>query len=327
MKGIFLWPDVTHLNIVSQLMPSPNASRYMAQWLEDRFPGSHPVIVSSGRAAITLCLSAINIKRPDHVGIAPYSSACIFRSVGEVATPVPGDKVSTTAVDLLYHQWGFEHTSNATGFRINDSVDSLFSDNKALFSNGARFEIVSFAKILGVPVGAVIFCATAELRADLLQVMHNRHDLKWPQYLLRLLAVYSRSAFAIWNQTDNINITLPNCAIGAIARRLKNWDALIKEREEKMSCLQEIIPSWLSYTPGRLPTAVPVELTGDCKRTISDLGFIPEIRHYNASGNQSAWDLKKVFPFPIHHEVPVKTVMHALKALQPFIVKNTGNNT
>jgi putative PLP-dependent aminotransferase (TIGR04422 family) len=320
MKGIFLWPDINQFNIISHLIPGANADKHLAGWLDDRFPGSYPVIVSSGRAAITLCLLALNIKRPDHVSIAPYSSACIFRSVGETATPVSGNMVLTPAVDLLYHQWGFEHTSNATGFRINDSVDSLFSDRSALFSNGAHFEIVSFAKIFGVPVGAVIFCATEELQANLLQVMSCRHDLKWPQYLLRMMSVYSKSAHAIWNQSDNINIRLPNCAINAILKKVRKWDNEIKDREEKLQYLQEIIPSWLSRSHGRFPTAVPLELMDDSNRTISDLGFIPEMRHYNASFNQSVWNMKKVFPFPIHGEVSMTTLVKAVKALRPFVV-------
>lgn len=315
-KSYFIWPDCDKFSILSQINNGFHNSKKIINWFEQRFPGSHPVLVSSGRSAITSCLITLNAGRNNYVSIAPFSSACIFRSVGGVATPVPGNIVISPEFELLYHQWGFEHKSDFTCKRINDSVDTLFQDNQSLFSNNADFEIISLSKILGSPFGGIIFCSSEELRNKLLNTIDNQLTMKWVQFGLRMLSKTSKVASTLWNYGESTNTAIPDIGLGDILRRLDKWDLLIKERKEKLSIVNEIIPSWVKISPGRFPCAIPVELKWDCLTELGELGFTSELRHFNTSLNQSQWSLKRVFPLPVHQQIPTIAIERAIKLLK-----------
>jgi putative PLP-dependent aminotransferase (TIGR04422 family) len=312
---IFLWPSCK-LSLSEILSSSRSSVEEIEQWFCNRYPGSYPVVTSSGRSAIVLSLQALDLQRPDWISIAPYSSACIFRSVGECATPVPGCVEGEFSGELLYHQWGFVHTSRLVPIRVEDSVDSLIVNEAALFASGGQFEIVSLSKLLGAPMGAVVFCRDSLLQAKIREKREAAKYLKWSQTLLCMLAARNRWAATTWHHTESGNAALIDLFCGAIYRKLSRFDDLIAERQRKLSLVRSVVPDWLPISSSRLPCSVPVEIQTQALPKLAALGLNSGMRHFNASLNQADWQLRKVFPLPIHHEMPMHILRRALDIVQ-----------
>lgn len=288
------------------------------KWFEARYPGNRAVLVSSGRAGIVLSLLALGLGRPDWVGVAPFSSACIFRSVGEVATPVPSCVPGSFSATLLYHQWGYPHSANGDVI-LEDGVDSLVVDGGALYPTGGKLEILSLAKLLGVPMGAIIFCRDEQLYERLLRARHDRRHIAWPQYLLRALGERLPWALTIWHHAESGNAIVPRLACTELLRTLDRIDNIITDRKTKLAVLEGLQPEWVQQQPGRLPCCIPIEnISPALLSKLGELGFLSGTRHFNARLNQSDWQLKKVLPLPIHQQVPARVIEKAADIVQSF---------
>jgi putative PLP-dependent aminotransferase (TIGR04422 family) len=309
----FLWPKSRFR--LRELVPyRSGAGAEVEACLTDMFPGTHPVLVSSGRAGIVLTLQMMKLGRPDFVGIAPFSSACIFQSVGEVATPVPGRLPASFDAQLVYHQWGYVHTV-PRGAVIEDGVDSLCVSAQALFPNDGRTEVLSLSKLLGVAMGGVVFCRSAEDAAALRALRDARSKVACPQLVMYAVGQHRPWANVLWHHGEAGNGPLPAPACGMVLRRLKSWREVVADRRLKIELTRALRPAWLRTSEERLPCVVPVECDADTVVRLAGLGFTSGLRHFNTTQDQSDWRLAKVFPLPIHQDVPVEVVAKAVEVI------------
>jgi putative PLP-dependent aminotransferase (TIGR04422 family) len=311
----FAWPQ-SRFDIKALFNGERAKASDVERSLAARFAGTHPVLVSSGRSAIVLTLQALGLWRPDNVGIAPFSSTCIFQTVGDVATPVPGNLPASFAAHLVYHQWGYVHRVKTAAPVIEDAVDSLHVSAAALFPNGGRVEIVSLCKLFGVPFGGVIFARSEDEALALRELRERRRYMAWPQLLMRCLGERRESARLLWNNGEAANGPVPDAMCGVFMRHLDRFDALVADRRAKLALVRDLAPAWLRFSDVRLPCVVPIECGDDLAARLLGLGFTGGLRHFNTTQDQLDWKLTKVFPLPIHQDVPMSLLAEAADVIR-----------
>ncbi len=313
--GHLIWP---HSKIsVSKLMINPKGS---VQGLEEVllriYPGSFPVVTSSGRSAIVIALQVIGLGRSDRIGIAPYSGACIFNSVGEIATPIPDDIQTGKQAHLVNHQWGYVHKTNATSTVIEDGVESMVTSSDALFPNNGRMEVLSLSKLLGVPMGGVLFCRTSEDASLAREIRDSKRYMALPQFLLCAFSGGSRSALGLWQRSEGINGILLDILCGDIINRFNNFERIVSERRKRLTfVLSKLKPIVNLSSEERLPVAIPIECGNETALQLINIGFTSGLRHFNVRLDQSSWFLKKVFPLPIHSDIAMSNLEAACRLL------------
>ena len=82
---------------------------------------------------------------------------------------------------------------------------------------------------------------------------------------------------------------------------------MIEDRKEKIKRVIDILPPWLKLSNDRLPCVIPIKCSQSLFKRFELMGYISGIRHFNSTLDQANWNLKKVFPIPIHQDVSMRT--------------------
>ena len=263
---------------------------------------------SSGRSAIVSCLKSFQLKRDNKVGFSPFSNACIFRTVGEVSTPIPLNMKENFNACLLHHQWGYvQNYKSSNSNIIEDSIDSFFVNKNALFPNNGVFEIVSLSKIFGIPYGAIVFCKNKASYLNLKKVRNLNKKITISQYILKFLSNYNLNAKTYWDLGETNNAYPGNGLNDLIIDCLENYDEIINDRLRKIKILEKNL--LFKVDPNRLPIIIPLKVNKEKIKKIKKLKkFLFLERHLNTTFNLKTWKLKKFFPLPIHQDVDIKTI-------------------
>ena len=284
--------------------------------ISKKFNYPHVVFLSSGRSSIVSCFKSLNFKRFDKIGYAPYANACIFRTLGEVSTPVPSNINGTSLKgQLIYHQWGYVQKTKLKSIIVEDSIDSLIVDKKGLFPNDGRYEIVSLSKLLRLPYGAIVFCKNKLLKDKLVNVRNNNKSISSIQFYLKIMSKYSSIAKKYWHHLETLNSYPGNKLNDLIIKRIENYDNLIDDRNKKLELIKKFVT--IKISNHRLPIIVPLDIN---KKKIDKIKkmkkFFNYYRHYNINENSNDWKLKKFFPLPIHQDIDISTIKKVVKILE-----------
>ena len=158
----------------------------LEQQLSEIF-GCIAVLLPSGRAALSSIFDFLGASR-QHIIYAPkYSSHCIWDVVGQFSNPTIELDLEVD-IAVAVHKWGYVSKSNLNSqiIMIDDSVDSIITNPKALFPSGGEFEIISLPKIVGSHSGAVVLSKNEkyvdwikEIRLSDKQLIANQSFLKY----------------------------------------------------------------------------------------------------------------------------------------------------
>lgn len=313
----FLWPAANAPSWRTTLKKGVSQDD-LERHLQLLYPGTHPVVTSTGRAAISITLQALGLGRTARVSVPPFSSHCIYSAIGETCVPVPGEIATPFDAHLVYHQWGFIHRSGPNGIVIEDSVDSLITDPGGLFPNDGEAEIVSFSKLLGTSMGAVVFCRTPLLAEQIRRVRDGRITMMRPQQILRWLSFRFPATYVQWHHAESSAGPLPPTASREILDALARLDDLSADRQKKLEFVHDRVPSLAAPSAGRLPVALPVPCSAGAAKPLADLGLTSGLRNFNAALDQSTWDLRKVCPLPLHQDIPLSLLEKACAVLNKF---------
>ena len=300
---IDIWPDIKlKFNLFNDFSVD-----YLENIIEKKFPNSNPVLLSSGRSAIVSCLRAFNLKRESKVSYSPYANSCIFRTVGEVSSPIPAYIKDKFDCQLVYHQWGYIQKTNVQSLIIEDSIDSLIINSKGLFPNGGEFEIMSMSKIFGTPYGAIVFCKDENYKKNLLNIRNKNRNFSKMQFLIKFLSKSFKIAESYWSQMEPLNAWPGNGINKLIYNNFNNYENIITDRKKKIAILKDFL--FYEISPFRLPIALPLKLNYNQLMKLQNLNkFKIFERHINMSRNYNNWELHQFFPMPIHQEVPIELV-------------------
>lgn len=279
------------------------------------YPGTHPVLFSSARAALSAALESLGLRRPDLVWCPPFSSHCVLEAVARVGTSTPTAQ-SSPAVAIVFHQWGYAHSWSGGGWIIEDAADSLIQPGTMNFPNNGGFQIVSLPKVLGCAAGGVVFCRAGEDAERLRRLRDARPGRGWLQFLLRIAVTYSGAALRYWQGVEAGNGRLPGLACADILLTLERIEAIVEDRREKLTLARQLAPSWLRVPEDRLPCVVPLEYSDTVVKQLRLAGMSADPRHFNRGQDATQPDLVKILPLPIHQQVSFEALHQVMKGLR-----------
>tara|TARA_B100000579_G_scaffold423185_1_gene426059 strand:- start:207 stop:1151 length:945 start_codon:yes stop_codon:yes gene_type:complete len=308
---IHLWPK-GRLKLINIFTPNLYSSQYVENILRKRFKNQgHPILVSSGRVAITLFLISLNLKKNDKVRLFPFASHCVKEAVLRVCIPSYKAKISKNLVNIVYHQYGFINKNKTKGKIFEDAVDSLVKKNGKIFNSGGDFEVWSLNKILGSFGGAILWCKNKQVANKIKSIREKRKNYTNISWLLKLLSCNINSLNSLWYTIETYGGPVPKWALNQIVSDINTWDKLIKDRKKKLYIFKDLIPKWAQINQSRLPCALPVEISSKKISHIKKLGMKYGERHFLTNNNK----LKKVFLISIHQDVSLTTLEKIKKIL------------
>ena len=292
--------------------------------LMDMFPTGHPVLCSSGRAALVLSLIESGVSRSDFVGVSPYASHCVFDAVSRIATPLAGPTSTSSALRIVYHQWGFVQETNLPSNAIEDCADTLCLPGTALFPGGGRFEIWSLPKILGTSSGGVLWCRDKQT-ADSVRRMRDQRGGGLIPWVIRLLGKQYHKAHMYWQGAEGDMGQVSRMQTGEIFSAILNWDKFVSDRLKKIDMIWPYSFHWLQKPVNRLPSVIPLPLILP-ERVAKDIGVSSGYRMFERLNNSGNLSLEKVLPIPIHRDVTELWLMGILNRISnEKVVPNDKN--
>lgn len=312
-ESYFLWPKS---NVLRALVSAPRLGSVTAieEKLRGMFPTGHPVLCSSGRAAIVLALIENGVSRSDFVGVFPYASHCVLDAISRVATPLSGPTATTAPFRIVYHQWGYVQETDLPINTIEDCVDTLCVPGTKLFPGGGRFEIWSLPKILGTTSGGVLWCRDEEA-AQKLRCLRDERGGGLFQWTIRLLAQKYLRAHLYWQGAEGASGRVSCLQTGEILAAVHKWETVVSDRLNKLSMVWPLSVEWLQKPFNRLPPVVPVvfELP---ETDIQKLGISSGYRMFERLEGDGCRSLAKVLPVPIHQGVPEYWLSDVIKKIK-----------
>lgn len=219
-----VWPKKRKISLKIKLSTSDEIESH----LQSIFTVGYPVILSSGRVAITQALKTSFVG--ETVGLFPYASQCVVSSVINAGlTPVTPLNFST--VDVSYNQWGRFNNNLVSPPIIEDSVDSFYPAHSKILRTEAKYEIWSLSKIFGLNYGSVLWCKY-QTDAEKIKSFRNSKEsrLRIIRSLLRVVKKFNTRLYFKWEQLEYRNLELLPFEYGAIFKKVSNWQRLYEVR-------------------------------------------------------------------------------------------------
>jgi putative PLP-dependent aminotransferase (TIGR04422 family) len=292
--------------------------------LREMFVGGHPILCSSGRAAIVLALLAMEVQRNERVGTFPYASHCVLDAVGRVATPAPASTLELNSPRICYHQWGYVQETGLGHNVIEDCVDTLVAEGARLFPGGASTEIWSLPKILGVSSGGVLWVRDPSV-AELVRRLRDQRGGGILQWGLRLLGTHNALLHAWWQGGETLSGSTSKLQNAEIDIALDGWSQIVERRRRLAKLAEELLPSWLPLRQDRLPSVI-AHIAPSCADDIAGaLGFLAGCRHMErfevGTGKRS---IVRMLPVPIHQDITEERLLNAVRAVSGVIEQSRG---
>jgi putative PLP-dependent aminotransferase (TIGR04422 family) len=314
-KNYFLWPKPKKFSLFNFFKRT--SANDIEMIIQENWPNTFPVLFSSSRSSLTAILQHLNLTRPDLVWCPPYSSHCLFDSIGRVATPITESSDFIKAA-LIYHQWGFSCThqwNSKTTTIIEDSVDTMFLPKADIFSGSGRFVLQSLPKVYGCIFGGIVFCRTYEDYLALVKIRNKRGSSVF-QSFLRLISPRIRSAYSYWHGAEALQGGLPNFARTHIYFMLKDLNKTINER---LVLLGDVSSSLAKFAikSGRVPSNLPLKVSHDIEQIYLSSEFICSgLRNFNINRSSPNNKWKVTAPLPLHIDIGYEDICMFLSELK-----------
>lgn len=311
---VFLWPTggpIRSLRDALRLTPVAVVEERLAAM----FPSAHPVLLSSGRAALALALTQMGAGRADMVGVFPYASHCVLEAVSRVATPLAGTGAVRLPRRVVYHQWGYVQERGLAADTVEDAVDSLCRPGAGLCPGGGRFEIWSMPKLIGSTGGGVLWCRNG-MDARALRELRGRRGGGAAQWMLRLASRYRRTPYLWWLGGESAGGRPSTLDAGEVMAGIERWDSIVADRAAKLASVRDLVPSWLNLDGDRLPPVVPVVVSDTVASRLGAMGIGCGQRHFERVAGDGARESVKVYPLPIHQEMPPALLARAADCIR-----------
>jgi putative PLP-dependent aminotransferase (TIGR04422 family) len=114
-----IWGPTKHIFT----FPKKISARDVNNFFERKFEGGRPVLVSSGRAAISLILQ--NFHKSSNIQLFPYASQCVVNARYS-AGKSPYTALNKEQKTIVFHQWGYKISAIVSRPLIEDAVDTFY---------------------------------------------------------------------------------------------------------------------------------------------------------------------------------------------------------
>ena len=210
-------------------LSSPKTSNYneVENFLTNNFKNGYAVLVSSGRAAITVLLNLFWTS--DTINIFKYASQCVVNACNFSGVS-PSTSIGTME-DMFYHQWGYSVDKKNGNIFIEDACDSFKPLGSKVRSLESRFEIWSLSKILGIRSGAIIWCENEVDAQKLKNFRDSKREYNLKIFIKPLIHLHSKF-YIFWEYLELANCSLNKFQVGAINKEVMNWEQLHAARHK-----------------------------------------------------------------------------------------------
>lgn len=317
MRDYFLWPqnekipEGEHTNIWQDTEETLQIIEQSVQ--RSLYPSYKIVLFPSCRSAIYSICELMELKRSDFVGISEYSSHCVIDAIGRLAMPecVLSSKLQCI---LVNHQWGYRKQLSRVfnGRVIEDSCDSLITDERQLLKNNSNYEVFSLPKILGTSFGGVVVCRNHEFASRLKGIRDSRDiNIGKIQYGLKnkYIRVRDHNYLTYYSAVEAMNGFLPMPALAQIKKFYDKFFDIANQRQSRVTkffqCMEreELVFSSCYLGEGRLPPAIPVRYNHHIVKAFAKYGFKTYIRNFNDTLFNDQSNFVPCIPIPIHQDV------------------------
>jgi len=234
----YQWPSSFLNDSKHDKVFSSNSNKKVFNKIEDFFSqyyGCYVCLMPSGRSSISILLRYLNFDRSKTVFISKWSSNCLYSCIG------PYCNISSDFVDpdliLVNHKWGYKsdfHKDFLSKIIIEDSVDTIHTDNSALFHNNGIAEIISLPKIIGSFSGGLILTKDQNLSEYIKSMQQDNLELGIIQSKKKREAIIGIKND--WGCHEHINTSLDIAALNNIENNMhnlyKNINVISHRREE-----------------------------------------------------------------------------------------------
>ena len=202
-------------------------------FLHSNFTGGYPVLVSSGRSAMSLVIRLF--WHHPTISLFKYASQCVVNAC-LINKVIPTTHLDSKE-DVVYNQWGYIAPNVNSGNFIEDSCDYFKPLGSEVRNLNSRFEIWSIAKILGTRAGGVIWCKY-ENDARKLRLERSKVSSLNPKTILKAFLPIFPHFYRYWELLELRNPTLNKLQIGAIYKSMLFWSS---EWDKRRSRVRDLI--------------------------------------------------------------------------------------
>jgi putative PLP-dependent aminotransferase (TIGR04422 family) len=259
-----------------------------------------PVLLfPSARSAISFILKFENINRM-HSAFAPkWSSHCVWNVLSKYTNPTFHTSPCAD-VSVIVHKWGHQFTkSRDTGIVIEDSVDSIIIDPKALFPNHGKYEVFSLPKIIASYAGGLLVVKDNLTKDKLKSFKEKLQSTNYEKIAkLKRESAIDPSKNIVWSAMELENYQLTkNCLLNILAN-LTTYLLNAEICHSRMSFLNKHSTNLITnkaQDAGRLPCNAIFPLSKSTKK-------LPQY-HFNTSFKYDTDQFTKVATLPLHFQI------------------------
>ena len=298
-SGIF---SPKYFDRVSNFEKNSLLKKEIEDFFTERF-GYQSVLFPSARNAIYSLMLAKGITRLDRVYIPNFSSNCLYSIFGRcssVSTDYNNQKIV-----LVNHKWGIinhTHANPNTAVIIEDSCDSIITNESLVFPNGGDYQILSLPKIIGSISGGLILFRNRQdaIIAKLIQnqsISDNRNTqfkLKSKYYKNNMLSSSE------WEHFEYSSQGLIRTELIHIIRNLEKLDQNFEIIQKRRAVIRNNFANYSIGTSYAGPVAIFRVSTGNDYQDFLGGGLIREYFFDLSLINGENTDFSPVYIFPIH---------------------------
>lgn len=277
--------------------------------------GSYIILFPSARAGLASILRFLKIDRSKEVFVNKWVSYCIFNTLGKY-TNVTTNFINPD-VALAIHKWGFKQIipKKQKVKIIEDSVDSIFLNQKDLFANKADFEIVSLPKIIGSVSGGIVVSKDINFYSFAKKQQDENLDLGKYQSKRKFEEIQKKKTFHTWLYHESDNTFMEYNSLININNNLKNYQKnkiIIHDRQ------QFIYSNFknLFLKSDRLGPVLPINYNSVKNHQLMGKHFLIRQIHINKYKVNS---FKKVYLLPMHFKISEKKFEFFINILRKSI--------
>jgi len=283
-----VWPKKRKISLKLTL----STAEEIESTLQGIFTGGYPVVLSSGRLAITCALKTSFVGKT--VGLFPYASQCVVSSVIQAGL-VPITPLKNFSFDISYNQWGRYNDVLVSPPLIEDSVDSFYPTNAKILRTGAQYEVWSLSKIFGLNYGAVLWCKH-KIDADKIRSFRNSNRLRLRAFrsLVRTAKKFNIKIYSKWEELEYQNLELLPFEYGTIFEIVNNWQKFYQLRLlEYYSALRDL---GLDFTNNSLEAEGVIPVVIELPENYTKKSNLDIIQLHKFSNSKSLLKIR-IFPY------------------------------
>ncbi len=306
---------------VGDALPATSV-REVEQVLSDWF-GGEVILMSSGRAAILLYLTALSFDRYlNRIAVPRLISSCVLDAIIRRGFPVDAEGGPVADATVLYHQYGIPQAEGASGVVIEDICHSFFSTaasgSRAWRGEVGIFSLPKFFRLNGMGGGLVVVRGS---RARQLRQMRDEASRRGPiesddqlQVLRSRGALRDRTAIEKVYLSRLLNPQISDHQTGGMPATLSEIRTVGEKRRQTLGQLldnlgQHALPvGWFELLREALPFALPV--FGETSRLqrldamLAEIGVIAGMYKIDVTRAMARPRYQTAVLVPCHHEIP-----------------------